>query len=521
MFLREHGRGRVLRPRVHRGLGQDLPGGLPDISSLPQAGNLQSQIAQGQNLITTAQSAVSGIASGNPNAQAIAALLSQGVTMANNLTSSSSLGTIVRDIMTIGTATAAGACAGPWGAAVGAIVSSLEVLIQALFGSGGGWVTYCAGEPTQGASRLYNLVKQWGSMSLHMGQLSGNVMGWTFYDYIARKYPPSGTGKSMQTDLWNEVAQTVWNAGKQGNGPNNSTQLTIGPWNNMGYAGTQMWPNPSKAAEAYFASNYNSYGPCSSSSDQPFAARCVVWPGNYTGPAGVEDQSGSMSDEAAYMKIVQPLATPVFWGWGEPGSPDQPGLINDVENNEFFGKTNKNITDFYNIWKGDTTPIVNNAGEQLSVQDIMTYAEANRPSPMFYASDLYVLQTAGRDQIFCNCDVMSGVATVFGQLAAGASCQSIISELLMQQSILQSLDGKVSPLFRLLVEEYLAKATAERETATLAAANNPPAGWSTGAKVALGAAVLGVGGLLGYSAYKKESPLVVIQGLKSSIRSRI
>src|SRR5271154_3413142 len=109
------------------GLGQSLP----DISSLPAVGDLSGQLTQGANLISTAQQT---IASGDPNG--IAKLLSAGMTFAKNATSTDP-GVIVRDLVEIGAATATGAATGgPWGALAGAIVSSIEVLIDSLFGGG-------------------------------------------------------------------------------------------------------------------------------------------------------------------------------------------------------------------------------------------------------------------------------------------------------------------------------------------------------------------------------------------------
>lgn len=469
------------------GLGQPA---LPDISSLPGTGDLSSQLTQGQNLITNAKSVISGIASGNPDSRALAGLLSQGMAMSNSIPSSSQLGTIVRDVMTIGSATALGATSGPWGAAVGAVVSSIEVLIQSLFGSGGGGnVVYVTGEPTRGATHLYNLVKQWGQMANHFGLTSGSVMGWTFYDYLARKYPPSGMTAANAQIVWGDVVSNIYNA-----------EMTPSAGHVAPHDPTTTVNSRQQLAEEYFKTNYQQYGPCSSSSSQPFEASCVKWPG------------GNQPDYEKYLKIVNPLATAVFWEWGQPcpSDPCPPGSLDGVQNNEFFTKAaQQSIGELYAIWQGDTSPIRGNNGRVLSVQQIMNYAERHRPSSMFFASDLYVVQMTGRNQCFGNCETMSGVATACGILAAGGSCQTVLSELLIQQAILQTLDGKVSPLFRMLVEEYLAKAQVERATAA-AGAGIPGADLSTAGKV--GAVAAGATGavlfaILAYSAATKTSPV--------------
>ncbi len=147
-----------------------------------------------------------------------------------------------------------------------------------------------------------------------------------------------------------------------------------------------------------------------------------------------------------------------------------------------------------------------------------------------------------------------------GASPEGGSVQSVISELLIQQADLATNDPSgVPPLYRLLVEEYLAKAIAERGTTVatpvsqLPKAAPPktvateggygstahplitlavPGGQAVSGQAApvaaptttttttasLGTALLvggiiAVAGFLGYSAYIKQSPIDVIKSL--------
>jgi hypothetical protein len=524
-------RARLIRPV--RGLGQglfsagaSLPSSVPDISqALP--GNLSSQLTQGQNLFGAIQNAVGGVASGSGiNPQMAAMLLNQGVTVSDQLTQQGgAVGNFVRDVMTIGAAAAAGACAGGVGAAVGAIAAALEIAIQGLFGGGPqNQIAYNpvsptggGSEPTSGAKRIYQFVQQWCQMPANAGLFSGNPFGWTYYDYISRKYPPSSTPPSQQSQLWSLVEANINRAAQSTSNPNQP--YTLGIVDEAGSilaSGTNFTSN---FAVNYFLANYYEYGPCSTSSYDPFEASCVV--------PGTLDWSNPSS---TYMKVVQPVGTPILWWWAQPNGSGSGGAspgdgIVDVMHNEWFGTSNQDDDDRYYDWQQDTTPIQGRDGRTISASDIMSYAIANRPSPMFYASDLYVTQASGPNELFGNCAAMSGVAMVCGLLAAGGSCQSIVSELLMEQNFLQHMDGGVPPLFRALVEEYIAKAAIERALASSGVPAGPSSFWSTpggeAAAVALGALGAGAVGVLGYSAYMRQSPLVVLENIGSRIRSKI
>ena len=106
-----------------------LPTSLPDASLLPipQAGDLQAQLAQGQNLLTTAQDA----AKGDPGATNT--LLKAGTTFAQNNTSGLPR-TLITDALGIASGFAMG---GPIGGAVAIAGSAISGLVELMSGAVG------------------------------------------------------------------------------------------------------------------------------------------------------------------------------------------------------------------------------------------------------------------------------------------------------------------------------------------------------------------------------------------------
>ncbi len=550
------------------GLGQT-------IGPLPQPGDLKGQITYGNNLRQLCQAAGAAVQGGSPNAALMQTLQAVGIPLATVVTTPNQAGAVERAVVlsvaagaaiatAVGATIAGASCTGPWGTVIGAVAAAIESIVMVLTGPTAEHVDFNFGEPTDGAIELYKLVTQWGNMSTGEGGSLGVPCGMSMYDYIVHKYPPSTVGQAEVQNMWDEVVANLWAASNSQSG----TQNGVG---NLGISKGIHNPNQNNSyqfAEAYFIYNYSNWGPCNSQGGGPTGDcsgqgecyqpyQCVVW-------SGGQASSQTLSDQDAYKKLAQPLASDVLWNWF------QPEQIVNVENNQFYQNTevrgiqNKTTQDYYKIWYNDTVPIISNYGS-YTVDQIVEYAEANRPSPMFYASDLYVAQqqagSAGSNQLFGNCATMSGVATVFGLLAAGGSVQSVISELLIQQSVLNDLDsGNISPLFRLLVEEYLAKAIAERGTTVATPTSQLPKAAPPKASVALplgphlpaaagqsalavpggqaiqsqvpvavaavptttttslGTALLvggiiAVAGFLGYSAYIKQSPITVIQSV--------
>jgi hypothetical protein len=449
---------------------------------------LSGQLAQGQNLISAAQQTIS---SGDPNG--IAKLLSAGMTFAQNATSTDP-GVIVRDIIQIGSATAAGAAVGgPWGALAGAVVSSIEALFQSLFSTGpGDIVTFPPGQPTMGAQTMAKTLTQWIQQSGHLGAESMNPMGWSFYDYISRKYPPNQLSDSDAQEMWGFILDAL---SVNGNGTGRGTP-------GFGDQGTQ---NAGIIVISGVLDNFDGYWK-NLTHNNP----------NYPLP---KKPSSSIPKWKQYRQVAMPICTSAVWNWF-----DSTAIQNCIFNEWFEPSTSIETNQWRkSLWANDSGGLAlkGSNGNVLSVQDIMNYAEANRPNSMFFASDLYVVQRGGYaasffgsdpNQIFSNLETLTALAIACGMLAVGGGVQAISTELLVQQKRVHDLNGgHVPPLFRAFVEDFLAKAHVERAAAAAGAivpATQTPlttAGMvGAVAAGALGAVIVGV---LAYSLATKTSPV--------------
>ena len=363
------------------------PGGVTPLGSLPPVGNLPAQLQQGQALLGQAQTA---IASGDPNA--LGALLSAGVTLASGQTSSV-VGSMVRFAMTVGSGALAGSVGGPWGAAAGAVAGAVEQLLTGVFGgSPKSTVSY----PTPATQEIYKLQVQWQSMAGHVGAETQEPQGWTFCDYLAKKYPVSASRYSMKTQ-YSLMSANVWQSA----------------WLDQGGSG-QMPPGWSA----------------------PFS------------------EAGWLADAVEALRIAAPpLCTPVFFLWAQP---DQ---IEDCDHNQ-FNASPLSLARLETLWRNDSGGLgFSGPGGVMSDAMIMAHAEAARPDPFFWNSFLYWYE--GSNYTFGNLETLNGMATVLGLLAVGARLKAIAYELLLQQKIMHDEQGYVPPLFRLLVDEYVAKARIE------------------------------------------------------------
>jgi len=222
---------------------------------------------------------------------------------------------------------------------------------------------------------------------------------------------------------------------------------------------------------------------------------------------------------AQFAAWQKPLCTPVWFDWY------QPGQIVDCEKDLFFGSggAGGNVSALLQTWINSTY-----AQNGLSQQQIVQRAIASMIDPMYFGSDLYGLPMpsgfSGWGTAYYNTDLLN----------AGASTQAIVSELLIQSAILAAHGGqdptgnklpgdvKLNQYgFHQLLDDHIRMA--QTENALIPPAPAPPAGLSTGAQIAtvFGAAGATMAvGLLGYSAYTKQSPADVLRGLRSRIRAR-
>jgi hypothetical protein len=148
-----------------------------------------------------------------------------------------------------------------------------------------------------------------------------------------------------------------------------------------------------------------------------------------------------------------PLCTPVFFLWAQPDE------IEDCDHNQ-FNPSPLPLAELELLWRNDSGGLqFSGPGGTMTDAMIMAHAEAARPDPFFWNSFLYWYE--GSSYTFGNLETLNGMATVLGLLAVGSALKPIANELLLQQKIIHDEVGFVPPLFRLLVEEYLAKARVE------------------------------------------------------------
>lgn len=377
-------------------------GGLPDptklspsnIPPLPGMGNLGNQLSQGQALV--------GKLSGFPNLSPsnISDLLGAGVTTLANAIGGEG-GSLVRSMVTIGTAVASGAAVGgPFGAAGGAIVGIGETILSAITGPA---PTYSGIEVgySSGTLRLYALVGQW--QEQNSSPISGAAQGQTFCEYIMSQNPPAST---LRPNL-------LWSLLPGGDDSNNESynQYTGG------------YPRPAVNEEGEIQPPVDGNGN----------------PMNITGPDKWPPTSTDEADAQTYLGIVQPIDDNIFWGWAQPTS--QPTSTEEYAN----AFVDKGGSGSYELWAEDSTAIPGG----LSKSDVMASALRRAPDPLYFAQDLYIAQSLPSGGQFVtlvqNTAAASALATVLGMLAVGASTRAIVSELLLQQHILYLIDYAQSP----------------------------------------------------------------------------
>ena len=400
--------------------------GLPQAGSLGAIGNAQSQLGQAQALLNTASKATGG------DTAAIQSILGAGVTL---LPAGSTASGVARTLLTgsqlagafagVAGALASGAAlGGPIGAAVGA-AAGLVSAVQTLFSGYQGLKM----SPSQAAQEMYEKRAAW--QVANVGFASNEPAGWTLCDYLAVKYPPSTT--TRQSDLWNARAQTlteVW-ATSQALGISVSTPDKF-----------VLLDKAKSAADlvAWFQAGALPYAGVSSD-----------------GQSIVYGMPGNPFTAKEFASEVRPLCTPVFFNWGNPSS-IQDCLLNELQ-------TYLPLAQLSLLWKDDIIPLTSN-GQSLSKDTIAARAYARRPDPLYFAADLYVFQNGwgSPETILVNCEALTMMSTILGMLEVGASTRAILSELLLQQSLIatNSSDGQTVPfLCRMLVEDYLALAAGE------------------------------------------------------------
>jgi len=359
------------------------PVGPANVPPLPAPGNITNQMSQGQAIFSQVSTAGNTLAQGGQvDNSTVSNLLGAGVTLAANRLGGG-VGTLMRTLVTIGSATASGfAVGGPFGAAAGAIAGALTSLFSGIFGSNAPTYQGVVFADNPGADALYKYVYQWSQMAGHSGVESLLPQGQTLSDYLSANFPPQTTQRPRF--MW-------WLAAYEGGGA--TIFLATDP---------PIPPNNEEAA---------SYTPGGG-----------AWPLDATDDANAGE----------YLKVVAPLDTSIFWEWAQPGQ----GATSAETYTEDFGSQGTATMD---LLVADTA-----AGQGRSASDIIASAIRRRPDPLFWASDLYVTQIA--DQGTTNigqCETLSAMATVLGLLAVGASTRAIVTELLLQQKLLHDMNLSV------------------------------------------------------------------------------
>jgi len=321
---------------------------------------------------------------------------------------------------------------------------------------------------TYGQSEATNTITQRVAKlaGMNTGIYSGNPVGWHMADFCAFAFPPSS---SQNADLFD----VVFSAAKT------SLIANLTGFGNAGYL-SQL-------------------------------------PGYFTNPLPASE----------ILSVQQALCTPVWFLWY------QSQQIVDCDQDLFFGSGGAGGTpnQLLQTWLQNA-----NAVGGLSKNVIIQRAIARAPDPLFWSTDLYGstfssgVFSSGFATVYYNVDLINAMATVLMMLAAGASTQAIVSELLMQQAILANsgskapgqgtgslVGGDVNHVgFQQLLAWYINLANAENEAAGLSLGT-----WGMVGAVALGALATLLVGTLGYSVYTRQSPRVVMQAEWSRTKAAV
>jgi cell division septum initiation protein DivIVA len=393
--------------------------------NLPVVGNIQGQIATGMSLLGQIQG-------GNESGA-----IEGGIGLAVNAAAGalSNLGSKGKEVATILEGAAAGAAAGaslgPYGAAAGAIIGAVAGFLEDEFG--GVSLPPLAVNATQATQAISAAVASWNSGATGGWSLTpdGHVQGWHMAQWCAAAYPP----KTMS----NYDAKRLARLGH-----------TIVTW-----------------GAKYDTQNLFHDGRTKLGGG---AASMTIL--NY-----LQQQK---PDPLTFRSWQLPICSDVFWDWYQPSQMGDfcsvgtggsiPGRDGAAYINDLTYPGNHNYAPdgtpaaLLSAWQQMTT-----AQGSKTTQQIVKSAVARRPSALWFACDLYGawLPTAGKlvganwSTVYFDADLLNAMATVLGMLSVGSSTQAIVSELLLQISILhvsgavtESPDN-VSPGVRELLDDYL------------------------------------------------------------------
>jgi hypothetical protein len=355
-----------------------------NVPPLPVPGDLKGQLSQAQGLVSKFGTATTP---GAPGQQAaLADLLGAGVTMIGQAVGGTGQ-TLIRTMVTIGSDVAAGAAVGgPFGAAAGAIVGVGQAIAQ-LFQNGPPVYAGFLIDSTAGSGRLAALVAAWQTMN--EGITSGAAQGESFGSYLVAQVAPRRTLRPRL--LWSLVNQTGSLPPVDAQG---SAMPLVGSEGGGGFGGASWPPTPADIVNAQ-----------------------------------------------TYLGLVQPIDLAVLWGWPDP--------TNAATSTADYAASFQQISQqgSRQLWQDDTKAIVGPHG--MSVASIMASALRRAPDPLYFAQDLYIgaaVSAGNAYTLVTNTAAASALATVLGLLAVGAKTQAIVSELELQQKVLELLDYSAGPV---------------------------------------------------------------------------
>ena len=415
-------------------LPTSLPGGgsIPDASLLPipQAGNLQAQLAQGQNLLTTAQDA----AKGDPGATNT--LLKAGTTFAQNNTSGLPR-TLITDALGIASGFAMG---GPVGGAVAIAGSAISGLVELL--SGGSPPTFEGFEstPSNASKNAWSHVQNYIANIVNTSSISGYPPGWYLGYYYMR------TTQERYTML--RLLETF--------------ELIIGSWKTPGGALDALAYDPTQVQVSF----YNGSQTIANMMTQtPWDTPSSYAPGKTQFQALLAE--GGTGDQEIYMQNWGLL--PIMFEWAQPNGQGLAGNMSNGLGQVPLGADSSAPTNYNeppspaSLWQQALEDIADLP--HLPRAKIAKNALRLMPLPVWWQVMLYCNGAVDSNGNFYNpiyqLDILNALATIVVMAANGAHPRAITSEILMQfhqvylHGSTQPGEHNLSAAYREFVNEWL------------------------------------------------------------------
>jgi hypothetical protein len=356
-----------------------------NVQPLPVPGNVQAQLSQAQGYVSKFSTATTPGGAGQQ--AAISDLLGAGITMIGSAVGGTGQ-SLIRTMVSIGSSVAAGAAVGgPFGAAAGAIVGLGQAIAQ-IFQNGPPVYAGFVVQSTAGSGRLAALVAAWQGMN--EGITSGAAQGESFGSYLVTQAPPTQTLRPrLMWELVNQAGGDAPPVDAQGN-----AMRLVGDEGGGGFGGAS-WP----------------------------------------------PTQDDITNAQTYLGLVQPIDLALISRRPDPSNAATSTATYEASFQQISQQGSRQL------WQDDTKAIAGPHG--MSVADIMASALRRAPDPLYFAQDLYIGATGDVQgntyTLVMNTAAASGLATVLGLLAVGAKTQAIVSELELQQKVLELLDYSAGP----------------------------------------------------------------------------